>query len=198
MGEIANYVELKREFGDYASWAIWADGETSTGGIGDWSILTDENILRNAKTSYVFVGLNAAEHEQGMKLVPWCNFHSKDSKQKDYKLRCALQGTKYWGAYMTDIIKGFRCTKSEEVMDFVKNNPQKYNEHLERFREEMRLLAGNEKPSLIAMGGDSYKLLQPLKKEFVIIKKITHYAARYQYSNLNYYINSVHNALDVK
>ena len=197
MGEIANYAELKREFGDYASWAIWADGETSTGGIGDWSILTDENILRNAKTSYVFVGLNAAEHEQGMKLVPWCNFHSKDSKQKDYKLRCVLKDTDYLGAYMTDIIKGYTETDSAKVMAYVKNEPQKYAEHIERFRKEMQLLAGDNKPVLIAMGNAAYKLMRPLRKEFAI-EKIPHYAARYKYSNLDYYIESVHKKLGLK
>jgi hypothetical protein len=194
MCKIADYENLKKEFGLYGSWAIWANGKKHTDGIGDWSVLTDENILSKAKPSYVFVGLNAAEHDQKTNLVPWCNFHSKDSKQKDYKLRCALQSTNYWGAYMTDIIKGYRCTKSEEVMKFVKNNPQKYNEHLDNFRKEMRLLAGEDRPILIAMGGDAYKLLRPLKKEFVI-KKIPHYAARYKYSNLNYYVIRVHEIL---
>ena len=197
MGDIANYGELKKEFGEYASWAIWADGEIHTDGIGDWSVLTDENILCKANTSYVFVGLNAADHDQKTELVPWCNFHSKDSKQKDYKLRCALQGTKYWGAYMTDIIKGYTETDSAKVMAFVKNEPQKYAEHIERFRKEMQLLAGDNKPVLIAMGNAAYKLMRPLRKEFAIAK-IPHYAARYKYSNLDYYIESVHKKLGLK
>ncbi len=197
MNNIANYDELKKEFGDYASWAVWAKSETPTGGIGDWTVLTDENILRHANPSYVFVGLNAAEHEQKTDLISWCNFHSKDSKQKDYKLRCALQGTKYWGSYITDIIKGYACTKSEEVMEFVKHNPEKYAENIERFQEEMRLLAGDKKPILIAMGDAAYKLMRPLRKEFVI-KKIPHYAARYRYSNLEFYKNRVREILEVK
>lgn len=194
MNKIADYKSLKDNFGMYSSWAIWANGKSHTDGIGDWSILTDEIILSQANTSYVFVGLNAAEHDQKAELVPWCNFHSKDSRQKDYKLRCSIQGTKYWGAYMTDIIKGYRCTKSEDVIEFVKNNPQKYNEHLDNFRKEMQLLAGDDRPILIAMGGAAYELLRPLNKEFVI-KKITHYSARYKYSNLDYYVNSVQKAL---
>ena len=198
MSEIANYAELKKEFGEYASWAIWADGKNHTDGIGDWSVLTDENILHNANTDYVFVGLNAAEHDQKTELVAWCNFHSKDSKQKDYKLRCALKETKFWGAYMTDIIKGYEKTESAAVMEFIKNNPQKYEKDLECFRREMQLLAGDKKPILIAMGGDPYKLLRPLKKEGFEVKQITHYAARYRYSNLEYYIARVREKLGIK
>lgn len=194
MNKIANYEKLKEKFAKYSSWALWAKNDKDA--IGDWSVLTDENILSNANTNYVFVGLNAAEHERGEELVPWYNFHSRDSKQKDYKLCAALQDTKYWGSYITDIIKGYECTDSAKVKAFVKNNPQKYEEQLENFKEEIKLLAGENKPVLIAMGKVAYSLLRPLKKEYQIIR-IPHYSAYMNgYGNLEFYKATVREILN--
>ena len=36
---------------------------------------------------------------------PWFNFHAG---RNDFKLRYALQGTRYWGSYITDAINQFR------------------------------------------------------------------------------------------
>jgi hypothetical protein len=35
------------------------------------------------------------------------NFHDKRPQSQDYKIRYAFRNTEFYGAYMTDIIKGF-------------------------------------------------------------------------------------------
>ncbi len=185
---IKNYSQLKNEFGWCASFAIWEiEGNTPTSNTEDLSVLTDENIMNLAKTDFVFVGLNAAVHDLGKTIEPWSSFHSADHKrQKDHKLRYTFKDTKYWGCYITDIIKGVPETDSNKVKKHMKANPQKYEKQLETFRYEMKLLAGDKKPILVAMGDAAYQMLYPLFEEFKVIK-IPHYAARGQYSNRKNY-----------
>lgn len=196
MAQIENYGKLKKEFGWCASWALWAQPEADKikSNVGDWSVLTDENILGHANTDYVFVGLNASVHEKKQETVDWCNFHSQDNRrQQDYKLRYALSGTKYWGAYMTDIIKGLPCKDSAKVTKMMREDPEKYHENICCFREELKLLAGDKKPVLIAMGNAAHAMLKPLRGEFEI-RKITHYSA---YCGPEKYKSYVHKSLGI-
>lgn len=61
----------------------------------------------------MFVGLNRsgkpkdgnAEKKPDKPKDPWFNFHAG---RNDFKLRYALQGTRYWGSYITDAIKDYQ------------------------------------------------------------------------------------------
>ena len=48
------------------------------------------------------------------------NFHSSSSTAQDYKIRYALKDTKFWGSYMTDIIKNFPEKHSNLMLEIYK------------------------------------------------------------------------------
>ena len=107
-----NYDILKEKYGDASSWAVWntdyADSKPSHN-INDLSVFDSPN-LSELNTGFVFVGLNRsgkpkdgnAEKKPDKPKDPWFNFHAG---RNDFKLRYALQGTRYWGSYITDAIK---------------------------------------------------------------------------------------------
>ena len=78
---------------------------------------------------------------------PWFNFHAG---RNDFKLRYALQGTRYWGNYITDAIKDYQETNSGEVEKTLRKDPKRVDENLKGLREELELLGG--KPVLVALG----------------------------------------------
>lgn len=107
-----NYDILKEKYGDASSWAVWntdyADSKPSRN-INDLSVFDSPN-LSELNTGFVLVGLNRsgkpkdgnAEKKPDKPKDPWFNFHAG---RNDFKLRYALQGTRYWGSYITDAIK---------------------------------------------------------------------------------------------
>lgn len=175
------YDILKTKFGNVASWAIWSlPNDTPKSNTGDMTVFEDENLLKKLNTNYVFVGLNASEVEN-KNIISWSSFHSTNPSQNDYKLRYALMGEdKYWGSYITDLIKNFPKTDSTEVVKYMKRNPEEFEKHITTFLNEISLIGT---PTLIAMGSATYSLLKPLSKKGFIIKKITHYAHRINKEN---------------
>ncbi|WP_405309887.1 hypothetical protein [Methanobrevibacter sp.] len=143
----------------------------------------DEKICDKLNDKYVFVGLNGSNTHINPDGIPWKNFHSSDNqKQQDYKLRYTLKGTKFWGSYITDIIKVWNGDPEEakdkdsgNFMSKLRKHPEVVEENIEIFKEELIILA-DEKPILIAMGDDACKILKKNMKEFEI-KKIRHYSA---------------------
>ena len=179
MIEKKNFEELKKRYGALASWAIWNTNYTSDKpklNTSDLSVFDDENLLEKINTGYVFVGLNASsthgDTTQGKDA--WYNFHSNYSRQNDYKLRYALQGTKYWGSYITDIIKRYAEVDSNKVIKYLKENPEVAQTNIDDFMHEMSFLG--EKPVLIAMGGYTYQILQEYLGDSFEIKQIMHYS----------------------
>ena len=170
------YNLLKENFGAVSSWAIWAlPSNTPKSNTGDMSVFDDENLLKELNTGYVFVGLNASE-VQNDNIVSWSCFHSTNPRQNDFKLRYALMGQeKYWGSYITDLIKNFTKTDSSEVVKYMKKHPEELEKHITAFLDEISLIGT---PILVAMGNATYKLLKPLSKKGFVIKKIPHYAHR--------------------
>ena len=59
-------------------------------------------LLQTLRNDVVTVGLNLSRPVS----VPFANFHDPRPQGQDYKIRFAFSGTPYYGAYMTDIIKG--------------------------------------------------------------------------------------------
>ena len=183
MIDIETYKKLEDTYGQCASWAIWKEPKPDKPASNTecLSFFNDENICDKLNSKYVFVGLNKSKTHNDFKSEPWRNFHSIESHQKDFKLRYALTGTKFWGSYMTDIIKicdgdskKSEETKSEKVMSYLKKHPEVIDENIEIFKEELNILS-NEKPILIAIGKDAYHILENNMKEYTIIE-ITHYS----------------------
>lgn len=172
-----NYLELKKKFGHLASWAIWKmpDGKPKSN-TSDLTIFNDEQILSKLNTNYVFVGLNAAANhgDYNEEKHDWHCFHSAYAFQNDYKLRYALADTRFWGSYITDIIKEHKETDSSKVVSYIKKNPEILAKNVELFEEELGLLGGN--PVLIALGTATYSFLNECFGEKYKIYKITHYA----------------------
>ena len=166
----SNYLELKEKFGHIASWAIWKmPGEKPKSNTSDLSVFNDEKILDTLNTNYVFVGLKAAPNHGNYNADEhdWHCFHSAYFRQNDYKLRYALADTKFWGSYITDIIK------EPEEIDSPKNFITK---NIKLFEEELKLLGEN--PTLIAMGAETYDILNKYLGKKYKICNILSYAYR--------------------
>ena len=115
----AVYKELKDKYGAVASWALWSPaGTTKKSNTADLSIFDDPDLLVKLNPKYVFVALNAANHPNPQSLPAWSCFHSSYRYQNDYKLRTATQGTRFEGAYITDIIKYYVETDSNKKGDY--------------------------------------------------------------------------------
>ena len=119
------YDELKENYGDTSSWTVWKEpGSKVKSNTGDMSIFEDKNICDVLNDKYVFVALNCSNTHGEQTKIPWKNFHSSYRYQNDYKLRYALLNSKFWGSYITDIIKDLSEVDSSKVMKHLKDNPQ--------------------------------------------------------------------------
>ena len=177
-----NYDILKEKYGDASSWAVWntdyADSKPSHN-INDLSVFDSPN-LSELNTGFVFVGLNRsgrpkdgnAEKKPDKPKDPWFNFHAG---RNDFKLRYALQGTRYWGSYMTDAIKDLQETDSVEVEKTLGKEPERVDENLKGLREELELLGG--RPVLVALGYAAEKKLRSMRSEGYEVVRILHPAA---------------------
>lgn len=174
MIETWRHNKLKSKYGQTSSWAIWKEaGLKPKSNTGDMTIF-NENICDKLNDRYVFVGLNVSTTPKN---EPWKNFHSDSKYQQDYKLRYALKDTKFWGSYITDIIKEYPNVKSSVVRKNLKNNPKKIEENIEKFKNELSILS-DKPPVIIAMGNDSYNILNNNLDKKYTITKILHYSYR--------------------
>ena len=166
-------------------WKIWSravrwDQTTSPrSNTDDMARVNSPNLLKTLNTGYVFVGLNwSSTHwdKWGTNGIIWSNFHSGYSLQNDYKLRYALKNTKYWGSYITDLIKYYPEVDFNKVTSYINNNPQILEENIENFKKEISYLWDNLK--LVALGSKVYELLDKyLWKDYEIFS-IKHYSCR--------------------
>ena len=106
------YRLMKRKYSDVGSWAVWDDQlDKPKSNMGNMAWAKDEEKLcSELNPNFVFVGLNKSKRpdenlkdENSNARIPWKNFHSGNSRSHSYKLRYALKGTTFWGAYMTDL-----------------------------------------------------------------------------------------------
>ena len=173
---LETFLEIKNKYGDCGSWAMWREvDETPKSNIGDLTILDhtlNKNLLTQLKPEFVFVGLNFSTIEN---IAPFSNFHSPSSKAQDYKIRFALKDTKFWGSYMTDIIKNFPEKQSNKMMETLNKNRDLEIKNINIFLQELETLNVINK-QIIAFGGDSYKILKRNLGDKFNIQKITHYA----------------------
>jgi hypothetical protein len=175
MISIETFVEIRKRFGHFASWAIWADeGVNSKDNIGDLSVLNPEvnpNLLKILHGDSILLGLNISRRIER----PLGNFHDPRPMATDFKIRYAFKDTAYWGSYMTDIIKDFEEKASGKMMSFLRSNKDFERENIRKLRQEIEVL-GFSNPVLVAFGKDAEKVAKrTLCKEFQIIG-IPHYA----------------------
>ncbi|WP_432415740.1 hypothetical protein ACRHM7_07350 [Chromohalobacter israelensis] len=175
MIDIEKFFEIRERFGHFASWAVWADeGVKPKDNIDDLSVLNpgeNPNLLQIVHANAILLGLNISREIER----PFGNFHDPRPMATDFKIRYALKGTDYWGAYMTDVVKDFEEKVSGNVMSFLRHNKDFERESIQKLREEIKAL-GFPHPILVAFGKDTEKIVKRnLSQEFRIIG-IPHYA----------------------
>ncbi len=172
------YEQMKNVYGDVASWAVWRPaGETVKSNTDNMDWLNDNGLLDILNTGFIFVGLNlSSTHGGGSQRgrYAWGNFHSGYSRQNDYKLRFALSGTRYWGSYITDLIKEYPEVDSSKVKAYLRENPNVVKRNVACFEEEISLLG--ESPVLVALGTATHRLLVNCLGHKYTIVKILHYS----------------------
>ncbi|MEQ1922369.1 MAG: hypothetical protein ABL952_07655 [Pyrinomonadaceae bacterium] len=181
------YLDIAERYGDCASWAVWADvGLTPKSNVGDLSIFDHRKNLRlfdELNPNCVVVGLNIARPFDGI----FANFHDGKPKSQDYKLRYAFNNTRFYGAYMTDIIKYLECTDSNQVMSQLRANPSIEEENVAIFSQELVDIKATN-PLLIALGNHVFTILKRnFGRQFRIVA-VTHYS---HYINVDVYRNEI-------
>lgn len=178
MIDFNTYEIMKQEYGHVGSWTIWepptSTPKSNTNNM-DW--VNKENLLEIINTKFVFVGLNwSSTHGDQTKggTIPWANFHSGYTYQNDYKLRYALSNTRYWGSYITDLIKLYAEVDSSKVKSYLKKNPEVVHKNIMDFEKEISYLGDNL--VLVALGTDVYKLLNEYFGHKYDIAMIKHYS----------------------
>ena len=131
-------------------------------------------IVDQLKNNVIMVGLNFSRTVEHTAFI---NFHDANPRANDYKIRYAFQGTPYWGAYMTDIIKRHVDVNSSQVAKYLKKYPDIIARNLVILREEFSDL-GAHRPILLAFGNDTHRLLKDGLKpdEYSHLIKLTHYS----------------------
>lgn len=162
MIDLNTYNIMKEKYGEVASWAIWRPaGATPKSNTNDMSWVNDVDLLEKINTGFIFVGLNGSSthgDQWNGQTVYWANFHSGYSRQNDYKLRYATQGTRYWGSYITDLIKHYPEVDSSKVRSYLRNHPEVITENIKEFEKEISYLGKN--PIIVALGGATYEMLK--------------------------------------
>ena len=78
---------IKKKYGYYSSWAIWADGgEKPKDNVGDLSIFdinTNAELLQQLNPNVILVGLNIS---RGNIKAPLANFHDARPQAMDFKI----------------------------------------------------------------------------------------------------------------
>lgn len=178
----SQYEQIAKKYGHVSSWAIW--GEDVEGkpkaNMGDMSVFNldkNKSLLKTLKTDIIIVGLNFSRDVHFK--YPFQNFHDSDGRANDFKLRYALKGTHYYGAYMTDIIKDYPKVDSNEVKKDTKDNPSIISDNIAGFKKELEFIGAN-KPLIICLGTQVYDILSKnLEKDYYsVLIKIYHYSYR--------------------
>jgi hypothetical protein len=168
---------IKKRHAAYASWAVWAKATAGPkSNVGDLTVLDpDRNpaLLPTLRNDVVMLGLNLS---RGFP-VAFGNFHDATSRGQDYKIRFAFAGTPYYGAYMTDLIKGVVMLKSGDLVRYLSANQGVVAKNIDSLVEEFDDLNAL-RPTLIAFGADAYaiaaKHVPPSRYSRLV--RVTHYS----------------------
>jgi hypothetical protein len=186
----AQFDLIKTKHGGYASWAVWADeGKKPKDNVGDLNIFDIDNnasLLHQLNPGIILVGLNISREVESR----LANFHDARSKAMDYKIRYALKGSPFWGAYMTDIIKDFGQKVSGKMMSYLRNNNSFEDKNIEIFHEEMEDLRIDD-PTIVAFGNDAFAILNRNFRNRFKMVKIRHYSDRISKENYREEVKSI-------
>jgi len=179
-----HYIEIEAKYGEFASWAIWANEDMKPkSNIGDMSIFDlnkNPNLLEVLNPNVIMVGLNFSRSIEKKAFV---NFHDKRPQGQDYKIRYAFRDTGFYGAYMTDIIKSFEEKISGNVLQYLKDNKEFELMNVKLFEQEITDLKCSY-PLIIAFGNITFDILNKHLGQKYRIKKVKHYSQ--QISKENY------------
>jgi len=146
--------------------------------MGNLSVLDEHanpTLLKILNPSVVMIGLNISRgfHE------PFRNFHDPCPSANDFKIRHAFHDTEFWGAYMTDVIKGFVEPVSETLIEHLRKNPEVIGDHIQTLRAEL-LDLGSSRPLILAFGGRAHALIAARLSadEYSRLVHLTHYSYR--------------------
>jgi hypothetical protein len=105
------------------------------------------------------------------------NFHDQSSVAQDFKIRFAFSATPYYGAYMTDLIKGVVMLESNNLMRHLSENQPLVSDNIHRLLEEFDDL-NCAAPTLIAFGNDAYLLAAKHvpSSRYTRLVRVTHYS----------------------
>ena len=197
MMDLGTFNSIKERYGLYASWAIWSNvGDKPKSNIGDLSMFDlrkNPTLLEQLKPHVILVGLNIS---RGLIKESFANFHDSRPQGTDFKIRHALQGSDYWGAYMTDLFKDLDEKDSNKVKALIKNDPSLIAAHVTFLRDEIRHVVGESsaRATLIAFGDVVYTHLKNNFSTECEVKKIPHYASQ-NYNNKDLYKKAVWQSL---
>ena len=175
---------------NFASWGNWKERTPNSKVTSDLEF--SDELLQGLQPNIVFCGLNVStDVEQGN----WNNFHKKGDRWNS-NLRDSIIGTRLRGAYLTDLIKFYPKTDSDEVEKHFKNNKGELERHAEWFVEEMIQLKeffwkdNSKLPLIITVMGEKAQSLfetaeieKKLRKENfddVKVYFVRHYSQDYQ------------------
>ena len=91
-------------------------------------------LLETLNPGVVMVGLNIS---RAFSNEPFRNFHDSNATANDFKIRYAFQDTGFWGAYMTDVIKGFVEPVSGTLLTYLGRHPEVVESREEALRPEL-------------------------------------------------------------
>jgi len=158
-----------------ASWALW-----NPQNLADTSII--ENNVHRLNGNIVFAALNFGNTKNI--IGEWSNFHSASRSIKN--LQTVLTGTRYEGAYMTDIIKNTPVQKAADLMAMIRRGEIDVEPHITSFIEEINLLH-TDTIELFLFGRDVERLFKKyvmqhpgftaLQKKIKTCQQIDHYSA---------------------
>jgi len=188
------YNIIKEKYGNISSWALWTEHLDNRSKIGMDDISFFENpsqsTLESLNPNIILVGLNISEKIGKI----FGNFHPDKTSAQDFKTRFALQGTMFWGAYMTDVIKSYEEKISGNLMKHLSNNKDFEKENIKLFEQEL-LDIGSQNTIIVAFGNDSYNILKRNLKDKYKIYKVPHYSAFIQLDRLRLAFTELENKI---
>lgn len=170
---------IAENYGNVASWAVWADAgikpKSNMGNVDIFDLDINPSLLGMLKTNVVMVGLNISRSITY--LENFKNFHDSSPFANDFKIRYAFKDTQFYGAYMTDVIKNLEMTDSRNIVELLKKRPDIVEANIRIFRQELADIRANE-PIILAFGSDTFELLKKSLKsnEYTKLVKLTHYS----------------------
>ena len=135
--------------------------------MGNLEVLDEKanpTLLETLNPGVVMVGLNIS---RGFPNEPFRNFHDPSASANDFKIRYAFRDTSFWGAYMTDIIKGFVEPVSGTLLKVLGKASGGRANHAKTLRAEL-LDLGHPPPLNLAFGGAAHALLVRISARTII------------------------------